>query len=222
MGKTLGIITVGQSPRPDLVEDIATLLGPDVDVLEAGLLDGLDERQIETLAPRDPEGAVVTRRADGSPVVVDVLRVAERLAERIAYLEQRGADLSVVCCTADVPPVPSRRTVIYPGRLLPQGVAALLGDGRLGVVVPLHRQRPAAQRRWSFFAGRLVVGVFHPYVDDGGWGELARAFRQEQVDMIVLDSFGYSPEMRAELASLTGLPVICARRFVARVVAELL
>lgn len=222
MGKTLGIITVGQSPRPDLVDDIAPLVGPDVDVLEAGLLDGLDEHQIEALAPRDPERAVVTRRADGSPVVVDIQRVTERLAERIAYVEARGADLSVLCCTADVPPVPSRRPVVYPGRILPRGVAALLGDGCLGVVVPLHRQRDAARRRWSSFAGRLVVGVFHPYVDDGGWSDLAQAFMRERVDMIVLDSFGYSHEMRAELALLTGLPVICARRLVARVVAELL
>ncbi len=50
-GKTrIGMVTVGQAPRADIVPDMAALL-PDVDILEAGALDGLDRAAIARLAP---------------------------------------------------------------------------------------------------------------------------------------------------------------------------
>ena len=49
----IGMVTVGQAPRTDVVPDMATLL-PDVEIVQAGALDGLDRAAIATLAP---EGA---------------------------------------------------------------------------------------------------------------------------------------------------------------------
>ena len=48
----VGLITVGQSPRSDVVPDMAAILGGDVEILEAGALDGLSREQIAPLAPR--------------------------------------------------------------------------------------------------------------------------------------------------------------------------
>ena len=47
----VGLITVGQSPRSDVVPDMAAILGGDVEILEAGALDGLSREQIAPLAP---------------------------------------------------------------------------------------------------------------------------------------------------------------------------
>jgi len=37
----VGLITIGQSPRPDVVPDMAEIIGPGVEIREAGALDGL-------------------------------------------------------------------------------------------------------------------------------------------------------------------------------------
>ena len=64
----VGLITVGQSPRSDVVPDMAAILGGDVEILEAGALDGLSREQIARLAPEGDDEIIVTRLADGAPV----------------------------------------------------------------------------------------------------------------------------------------------------------
>ncbi|HEX6988669.1 MAG TPA: AroM family protein [Bacillota bacterium] len=221
MGKTLALITLGQTPRQDLVDEFAPLLGFDVDVLQAGVLDGLAEAEIRQLAPKDPDDTAVTLRTDGTPVHLDARSIAPRLAERVAYVEVRGADLTVLCSTLDVEPVASRCPVIYPARLLPRTVEALMPSGVVTVVVPLHRQERAARRRWAMLDGRLVVAVHHPYEDDN-LNELAGQCRDAGSALVVMDSFAYSAEGCRDVAAATGLPVLSARRLVARIVAELL
>jgi protein AroM len=44
----VGLITVGQAPRSDVVPDMAAILGGDVEIIEAGALDGLTREQATT------------------------------------------------------------------------------------------------------------------------------------------------------------------------------
>ena len=62
----VGLITVGQAPRSDVVPDMAAILGGDVEIVEAGALDGLTRAQMEPLAPEGDDEILVTRLADGS------------------------------------------------------------------------------------------------------------------------------------------------------------
>ena len=50
-GSTIGLVTIGQSPRSDVVPDMAAILGPAVEIREAGALDGLARSEIDALAP---------------------------------------------------------------------------------------------------------------------------------------------------------------------------
>ena len=45
----VGLVTIGQSPRPDIVPDMAAIIGPGVDIREAGALDGLSRADVEAL-----------------------------------------------------------------------------------------------------------------------------------------------------------------------------
>ncbi|MFO7246631.1 MAG: AroM family protein [Thermaerobacter sp.] len=221
MGNTLALIVVGQAPRPDLVDEFTPLLGVDVDVLQTGLLDDLNEEEIQQLAPDDPTRAALALLADGTPVAIDARAAAGRLADRIAYVEARGADLTVVCSTLGFEPVASRRPVVYPCRVVPRTVDGLIPRGRVGVVIPLHRQEQAAMRRWEPLGDRLVLAVYHPY-DDGDLTQLAGRMHEAGVSLVVLDSFDYTAEHCRDVSMATRLPVLSARRLVARIVAELL
>src|SRR6185436_4317778 len=58
----VGLITIGQSPRVDVVPEMTAVIGPGVDVREAGALDGLTRAQIDALEPTGDDEILVTRR----------------------------------------------------------------------------------------------------------------------------------------------------------------
>ena len=47
MKKKIGAITIGQSPRIDVIPEMQEILGENVIILEAGALDGLTKEEIE-------------------------------------------------------------------------------------------------------------------------------------------------------------------------------
>lgn len=50
--KKIGAITVGQSPRVDLIPEIQPILGDSVEIIQAGALDGLSKEEIAKFVPR--------------------------------------------------------------------------------------------------------------------------------------------------------------------------
>ena len=61
MRPIVGMITIGQSPRSDVVPDMVEILGPGVEIRERGALDGLSPREIAALAPAPDDDLLVTR-----------------------------------------------------------------------------------------------------------------------------------------------------------------
>lgn len=52
MNQRVGMITVGQSPRDDIVPNMSQVLGANIEVFENGALDGLSMEEIRSLAPK--------------------------------------------------------------------------------------------------------------------------------------------------------------------------
>src|SRR5947209_19801527 len=66
----VGLVTIGQSPRLDVVPDMAAILGSGVTVRERRALDRLGRAEHAALAPRPRDGLGVTRAADGTPAFI--------------------------------------------------------------------------------------------------------------------------------------------------------
>ena len=47
----LGLVAIGQTPRVDVTSTMRSVLGDDVELLEEGVLDGLDAASVAALAP---------------------------------------------------------------------------------------------------------------------------------------------------------------------------
>jgi len=62
--KTIAAITIGQSPRDDVIAELVSLV-PGVRWVQAGALDGLDIEQIRALEPDPGDRPLVTRLRDG-------------------------------------------------------------------------------------------------------------------------------------------------------------
>src|SRR6266403_1285539 len=130
----IGMVTVGQAPRGDVVPDMAALL-PGVEILEAGALDGLDRAAIARLAPAGDDEILVTRLADASSVFVGKAHVLPRVKARIAALEDQGVALTVLLCTGAFPRMAARRPLLEPQQVLLGVLRGLSHPARLGVPV---------------------------------------------------------------------------------------
>jgi protein AroM len=220
----VGLITVGQSPRSDVVPDMAAILGGDVEIVEAGALDGLDRERIAALAPEGDDEILVTRLVDGSPVFVAKTKMISLIEARIAALEDQGVALNVLLCTGEFPRLAADRPLLEPQQLLLGLLRAMTFPGRLGVLTPSERHVPQTQARWRAAGFDAHVAPLSPYEehDPAAVRRAAQALRAGNAGLVVMDCIGFRRKTRDEMAALTGSPTLVANLLVARVAAELL
>ncbi len=220
----VGLITVGQAPRSDVVPDMAAILGADIDIVEAGALDGLTREQIAKLAPEGDDEILVTRLADASSVFVGKSRVIPLVEARIAALEDKGASLNVLLCTGAFPKLRARKPMLEPQQLLLGLLRAMTFPGKLGVLTPSERHVPQTDERWRRSGFDPVVAPLSPYEEDDANAvrRAAETLKAGGAGLVVMDCIGFRRKTRDEVAHLTGAPTLVANLLVARVAAELL
>lgn len=215
----VGLVTIGQSPRVDVVPEMRPYMGG-AEVIECGALDGLTLEEVEELAPREGEHVLVTRLRDGTQVSVSRERIIGRLQGCIRRLEAE-ADVIGLLCTGDFPELESRKMLIEPSTLILKTVEALK-PSRLGVMVPDPRQVGWAVERWSKTGAAVTVQSASPYAGGGGGiEEAAERLRDADPDLIILDCIGYNVNAKRLVKRVTGKPVILPRTLMARVIGEL-
>ena len=225
-GRRLGVVTIGQSPRIDMVPELSGWLPP-VEVVERGALDGLSGAEIAHMAPSAGATHVLTTRlCDGSSVVLDHDAVVGRVESAIGWLEQAGVDATLVVCTGEFPDLAHKGPLLLAERLFVSGVEGLCGGdtkgGVLGVVCPLPQQIAMSLAKWAGVAARVEVAAATPY--DGGTPAAVAAAAADLAGRgarwIVLDCMGYTDAMRAAARQKSGVPVLLARSVVARLAGE--
>src|SRR4029453_10160593 len=130
----IGLITVGQAPRSDVVPDMAAILGADIDIVEGGALDGLSRESIARLAPEGDDEIIITRMADASSVFVGKSKMIPLVEARRAALKDKGVALNVLLCPGDFPKPAAKRPLLEPQQLLLGLLRAMTFPGRLGVL----------------------------------------------------------------------------------------
>jgi protein AroM len=218
----VGLVTIGQSPRSDVVPEMAAVIGPSADVREAGALDGLTRAQIDDLKPTGEDEILVTRLQDGAAVFVGKQKIVGLVEQRIAGLERAGATLTALLCTGAFPPLSCRRPLVQPQPLLLGALRAMRWSGRLGVVTPSVPHVPQTEARWRRDGFDPVVVPLSPYEEEdaNALARVADAFRGAGVGLIAMDCMGFRRKTRDELRGLTGVPVLLANLLVARIIAE--
>ena len=220
----LGLITVGQAPRSDVVPDMAEILGADIDIVEGGALDGLTREQIARLAPEGDDEILVTRMADAASVFVGKSKMIPLVEARIAALESKGVALNVLLCTGEFPKLAAKRPLLEPQQLLLGLLRAMTFPGRLGVLTPSERHVSQTAERWRRSGFDAVVAPLSPYEEDDA-AAVKRAsdtLRAGGAGLVVMDCIGFRRKTRDEVAHLVGAPALVANLLVARVAAELL
>ena len=215
------VLTIGQSPRPDLVAELLDALDPvqwSAEAIEVrGALDGLTLSEIQALAPASDADVLHTRLPEGTDVVVSKRAVTERLTDLLA--SESGDRPVLVACTGTFDRLGGRASVLFPSRVLDGAIDACLPPGStLGVLVPLAEQVDTFASARSRADRPAVAAAVLPGADPH---KAATQLREAGVDLIVLDCFGYDRALLQQVRQITGVPVLSAVRVTAALVAEL-
>jgi protein AroM len=219
----VGTLTIGQTPRVDLIPVIRNVLGPDVEIVEKGALDGLNLEEVRDFRPRPNEYVLVTRMRDGTEVIVSEERIVGRMKQRILEFQAEPVEIIILLCTGEFPEIESGKIVLRPDRIMLNVVQSLLDSGRLGVVVPSPDQIPIFKRKWERTNREVVVDAVSPYTgSDEELREKASKLKASDVDLVVMDCIGFNRETKALFREITGKPVLLPTTLVARIAGEML
>jgi protein AroM len=220
--KELGVVTIGQAPRVDLVPEIRSILHEDVRIIEKGALDGLSVKEVEAFYPGEGDEVLVTRMADGASVTVAERYIYPRLKHQVESLELAGVKVILIACTGEFPPFGSSSLVVYPQKVLHHVVVSLAQGLKLGVLVPDELQVASAKQRWSSAAREVIAEAASPYAGLDGIERAAESLSMSGVDLVAMDCMGYTVGMKDLLSRRVQKPVVLARSIAAKVVGELL
>jgi protein AroM len=216
--RTVGAVTVGQSPRDDVLPDILELLPRGVQIIERGALDGVDRDALPLLAPAPGETTLITRLRDGEEVAVAESQVLPLLHRAVQGVQAQGAGVVAMLCTGSFPGLHPAGPSLFPGQVVRQLVSQAGPGIRLGIVVPAHGQADAARADWSAVAGELLVLAASPYCAPVGLSEAPEALLRAaqtlagwQPDLVVLDCLGYTRRMQRLVQEMSGVPVVLPR-----------
>ncbi|CDZ29594.1 AroM family protein [Neorhizobium galegae] len=212
-------LSVGQTPRADLIGDMLTNLDVPIEALEIGALDGLSKAEIDDLKVRPGEQSIVTRLADNTDIVVSKPRIAERMAKIAAAFQPNEFDLVVILSTGLFRDFESTCPTVNAQRAMESAVISLAAHGSsVGLIQPLQQQ-----------IAELDIPALAPYkicasyAADGDRKLLAGALVDlADAEIIVLNSVSFTEADRQMVAKASGKPVVLARRIVASAIRLLL
>lgn len=224
MNKKIAALTIGQSPRVDLADDLAELAQKGLDVIEVGALDGLTQSEIDACAPDADDYVLVSRLTDGTQVRISKKKISPLLQRRIDEQSANGVASALVMCSCDFPELAMPRGfLIHPSKALFSAVSALAAGKRLGIIMPTPEQVEPSRNKWRAVSDDLFVCSASPYVDPREAIILAaRKIAVWGADICILDCAGFSGWMKHLAKEVSGIPTISALSVSMRLAAEIL
>ena len=191
----IGMLTIGQTPRVDLLPTLVEILGDEHEIIEAGALDGLSLDDVKGIEILPDDYILVSRMRDGTEVKITKRFVIPRVQEKITELEEKGVRLTVVMCTGAFPQYESKGLVVTPQEILKGVLNGSLKKGRLGVVYPTEEQMPGAQSNFGSNDVETYADATSPYEGSEELEALAGRLSAQNLDLILLNCFGFSSDL---------------------------
>ena len=214
----IAFITIGRSPRSDLVPELVAQIRHRVTYREFGVLDDVADADLPALAPPPGEPSLHTRLEDGREAVISYRFAIDGIHRLYDGLDPREFDLAVALTSGVSLDFEGPLPLLHGQSAVDTWIDALVLDNdRIGQILPMHRQMDEWIGRENF-APRHTFR--HMAASDGGLEEAAHCLRH--CEMIVMNSVGYTEAMQRQVAAVTGKPVVSLRRIFAGMIALLL
>lgn len=217
----IGALVVGQSPRPDIENEIRALAGGPIALDLRGALDGLSRPEIDACPPEDDADTLFTRLPNGDGVKLSKRLVIRQGEAQLASLASAGYDVTMVMCTGDFPDWRDRFRVLFPSLTLSAMVRGCLPEGRLGVFTPLQEQCAKSQARWQSAGYDAQVAALSPNADEATVRAAAAVLQDHDPQLLVLDCISYTRQTKHVVRDVLGAPAILAVSSAVRTALEL-
>ena len=217
----MGVVVIGQSPRPSVVNEIAAVLSPGLQIDLRGALDGMTRAEIDAIPPSDGQDALFTLLPNGDSVTISKKAVEARAAIQIEKFASEGVKVAMLACTGKFPNLAPEGLVILPSAVLHNVVAAVLPRGRLGIFSPLPEQTALIARKWERVHVEVVGVTMRPGSDAEAIDEAARKMLARSPDLVVMDCMSYTSADKKRVRLSYDGPIILAIAAAARIVEEL-
>lgn len=222
MRHKVGAITIGQSPRLDVVPEMRIFINESIEILQKGALDGLTLEEIQKFKPKDNDYVLVSKLNDGSSVKFGESHIIPLLQKCIDDLTEQGVELIFFLCTGKFPEtLISKVPILYPNDILHAIVPVISPNRKIGVINPEIDQIQQCHEKWSSSGCTVQAVAGSPYRDISEVRTAAEKLVEMDVDVIVMDCIGYNLEMKNIVMSVTNKPVVLSRSILARVVDEM-
>lgn len=219
----IGMVSIGQSPRPDIISIFQEMWGEQAEIVEVGALDGLTHDEVKRMAPNQGDDVLVVKMADGQQYIVGRRYLIPRIQACADTLVSEDITAAILLCTGDFRAFRCPVPFIIPQKIVDNTVSALVSAGQVvGVMIPTGEQQKQMRRN---LACNGIVPVFasaSPHNGEEGIIEAAHQLKRYDVNLIVMHCFGYTRRMRGLVQETTGKPVLLSNMLVAKVTGELL
>lgn len=210
----IALISIGQTPRPDITADYYLSGCNKLHFIEFGALDSCDEKTIKNLAPLPGEADLVTRLADGRPVLISHERLTPYVQQAVNRAVAADVAVVVVQCTGHFV-LHSKRSLIYPAQVLEQNASLLAGNSRsVFLLIPTPGQTTEAEMRWRCrgytIAATQVIAPFNKLESLQHYDALSKA------DILIADCYGFTTTLYQQLRAFYHGPILIPRRLIAQ------
>lgn len=217
----VGMLVIGQAPRPALLAEFASVLGDKAELKMLGALDHLDEAGLAAAAPTADRDTLFTTLPDGRSVLISKAAVTEGMKQRLKDLEAMRAAVSIVCCTGKFPSLEAPG-VHFASDLVAGAVEGCLpANGRLGVFIPSAAQAAACIERWTTATRSCHCVPLSPGASEDEIRIAAAEMAAAAPVLVLHDCISYTTAARHLAASIHGRPALLAATTCARLAGEL-
>lgn len=212
----IGFITIGQSPRKDIMEDIISILGDGLNIIEVGALDGYSYNDIINKFPLNKDKDIlVTKLLDGNEIMINEEYLNPLVQNAINILESKNVKAIVILCTGDFSNLNSNVTLMKSSDITKMVINNIRRNYNVGIVIPDEKQYEQMKKRWNNNAEDMELVSLFPYGTDAEIDSLAEKIKSKNWDYLFLDCMGYSKRTRDLLERILNKKVYISRLIVA-------
>ncbi|NGP45720.1 AroM family protein [Bacillaceae bacterium SIJ1] len=223
MSIKIGVVTIGQAPRTDLIPEVEKFFPHNVEFIQRGVLDHFTHEKLDQIKPEPGQTTLVSRLKDGTDATMAKEKILPIIQQIISEFNQDQVNLIVLACTGEFKPFHSDVPIIYPDYLLNHVAQGIFRNkGQIGIIVPLPEQFKSIEQKWKSAGFKAIPAASSPYAfDEQSLITAANELRNYDINTIVLDCIGYSEQMKVIVKKHSRKNVILSRNIVFKNAAEL-
>ncbi|WP_399630176.1 AroM family protein [Sporosarcina sp. SG10008] len=190
------LITIGQTPREDLMKAIN--IGGVQDVQLVGALDGVSNDEINMLKKTPGEEKLYVVLKNGTANINHDI-IEHRVGMLITQYED-SSDAIVLLCMSEFTCTSDQTTIIYPIKELHEKAGDIKNHDTTIIFIPIKEQLKSAELKWGSVKGDKTFVVVHPK-SESVLDELNNEIMLHRPNYVILDCYGYEYELVDKIES---------------------